>query len=268
MLIIGELINCTRSKVKEAVLGRDADYIRELAARQEEGGADYIDCNAGTAPEREVEDMRWLVETVQEATRLPLSIDSRNGEALRAGLEAHRNGQPFVNSVTLEKELPGLIFPLVSEHGARVVCLCMQDSGVPYQAAEKVEVARALVGRAEAAGVPLEHLYVDPAVLPVSTVAEAGVACLDALRTIKREMPQVHLTAGLSNISFGLPGRRLLNAAFLAMAMAAGLDSAIADPTDVNTMSALRAAALLLGQDEWGAAYLKAFREGHLGELK
>ncbi len=268
MLLIGELINCTREKVRSAVVNRDGDYIRDLAARQDTAGADYIDCNAGTAPDREVEDMAWLVQTVQEATPRPLSIDSGNPDVLRAGLERHRNGQPFVNSVTLQKEQPDRILPLVREYGARVVCLCMEDAGLPSEAEAKLRVAKALMERADAAGIPRENLYLDPAVLPVSTVPQAGRACLEAMRAIKAEMPEVHLMAGLSNVSFGLPARRLLNATFLAMAMAHGLDSAIADPTDVHLMSALRAASLLLGQDEWGAEFLKAFREGRLGEPK
>ena len=268
MLLIGELINGTREKVRAAILGREADYIRELAARQDAAGADYIDCNAGTTPDREVDDMCWVVDTVQEATARPLSIDSGNEKALQAGLERHRNGQPFVNSVTLEKDRPERIFPLARQHKARVVCLCMEHTGMMHQAEEKVRVARALAERAEAAGVPLENLHVDPGLLPVATVPQAGRACLEAFRAIKAEIPGVHLIAGMSNISFGLPARRLLNATFLAMAMAHGLDSAIADPTDAYLMSALRAARLLLGDDEWSAAYLRAFREGRLAEPK
>lgn len=267
MLLIGELINGTREAVRAAILRRDGDYISELASRQDAAGADYIDCNAGTLPEREVEDMCWLVETVQKATQRPLSIDSRNEEALRAGLERHRNGQAFVNSVTLEKGLPERIFPLAREHGARVICLCMEETGVAHSAQDKLRVARALVARAEQAGIAREQLYVDAAVLPVATFGQAGCEFLEAIRAIKAEMPQVHLIAGMSNISYGLPLRRLLNATFLSMAMAHGLDSAILDPTDPLVMSMVRAASLLLGQDEWGEAYLRAFREGRLADV-
>lgn len=265
MLIVGELINSSRKKVADAIARRDAGYIKALATRQAEAGAHLIDVNCGTFLEGEPEVMGWLVDLVQEAVDLPLCIDTPNPEAMRAGLERHRNGRPMVNSVTDEPGRAEAMLPLVLEHKARVVALCMSGSGVPSSADERVEVARRLVGRLVDAGVPQEDIFVDPVVAPICTDPKAGEEFLEAVRRIRSDLPDVHIICGLSNISFGLPKRKLLNRNFLIMAMAAGLDSAILDPTDVDTMADIVASEALLGRDAFCMSYIEAYRSGKLG---
>ena len=187
---------------------------------------------------------------------------------MRAGLERHRNGRPLVNSLTDEPGRAEAMLPLVLEHRTRVVALCTSASGVPSSAGDRVEVARRLVGRLVEAGVREEDIFVDPVVSPVCTDPEAGEAFLEAVRRIRTEMPGVHIICGLSNISFGLPERKLLNRNFLVMAMSAGLDSAILDPTDPQVAADILASEALLGRDAFCMGYIDAYRSGKLKGLR
>ncbi len=264
MLVVGELINASRKKVGEAIARKDADYIKKLARRQVEAGADFVDVNCGTFVGQEIELMGWLVDVVQEAVEKPLCIDTPNPEAMKAGLERHRNGRPMVNSVTDEPGRMEAVLPLILEHKAKVVALCMSGAGMPRSAEERVEVARRLVGKLTEAGVPSDDIFVDPVVVPVGTDPQAGRAFLEAVRQIHEDLPEVHIICGLSNVSFGLPLRKLLNRNFLIMAMAMGLDAAILDPTDARAMADICAAEALLGRDAFCMQYIEAYREGKL----
>jgi len=266
MILIGELINGTRKAIKEAIAAKDAALIRNLARAQAEAGAAFIDCNPGTVGEQESSDMRWLVENVQAVTDQPVTFDSPNAEALRAGLGAY-GGQatPMINSITLEGDRVGRILPLVTEHGTNVIALAMSDRGVPDDVASRVENANQLIGACTEAGVPPERIFLDPVITMVAQDACAAMKVLEAVRTIRAGHPQVHITAGLSNISFGLPHRALLNRAFLAMMTAAGMDSAICDPLDQDLMAMMAAAEALTGRDEFCMGYIGAARAGKLG---
>ncbi|HID09825.1 MAG TPA: methyltetrahydrofolate cobalamin methyltransferase [Candidatus Latescibacteria bacterium] len=264
MLVVGELINASRKKVGEAIARRDADYIKKLARRQAEAGADFVDVNCGTFVEGEAELMGWLVDVVQEMVEKPLCIDTPNPEAMKVGLERHRNGRPMVNSVTEEPGRMDAVLPLILERKAKVVALCMSRAGMPSSAEERVEVARRLIGKLAEAGVPLDDIYVDPVVVPVGTDPQAGRAFLEAVRLIHEEFPEVHIICGLSNVSFGLPLRKLLNRNFLVMAMAMGLDAAILDPTDSGTIADICAVEALLGRDPFCMQYIEAYRGGRL----
>lgn len=265
MHIIGEQINGTRKKVGEAILARDAAFIQELALAQVQAGANRLDVNAGTTPDREPEDMRWLVETVQRATDTPLCIDSPNPAALRAGLELAKH-QAMVNSTTAESARAGEVIPLAAKYNCLLIGLTIDDSGMPNTTAGRVEIAGRIIELAQNAGLAPENIYIDPLVRAVATEPEQGRALLDATRLIREKFEQVHVVYGLSNISFGLPARSFLNRTFLAMAMACGLDAAIINPTDKQMIAVLHAAQALLGQDEFCCNYLAAFRAGLLGE--
>lgn len=260
MIIIGERINATRSAVKAALEARDGEAIANEARQQADAGAAYLDVNGGSRPEAELENMKWLCETVQAAVSLPLCIDSANPEVIEAGLKLHRNGRPMINSITMETGKHERVLPLVKEYGAGVVALCMDDDGIPKTAAGRIGVVERLVGEAGRVGVPLSAIYVDPLVMALSADNGAGQVALQTLAGIKGRWPEINTTCGLSNISFGLPNRKLLNRTFFAMLMAAGLDSAIIDPLDPQMMAAALAGPALLGQDEYCMKYLKGYR--------
>jgi cobalamin-dependent methionine synthase I len=264
MLIIGEKINGTRQKVGTAVLARDADFIKELAVKQVEAGAVILDVNAGTPVEREPEDLVWLVDTVQEAVDVQLCLDSPNPRALAAAISRVKR-TPMLNSISGERHRIEGVLPLVREHGCPVVALALDDAGIPKTVEERLAIVRRLIGETRKAEVPDGNLYIDTLVLPVATQQDAGMTAFEAMRAVKTEFPEVHLTVGLSNISFGLPDRHLINRVFLALAMAAGLDSAIADPTERELMREMLAAELVLGHDAFCRRYTTAYRKGRYG---
>ena len=263
MLIIGERINATRKRIGRAILARDAEFIAREAKTQAEVGATYIDCNAGRDPEREVEDLEWLVSTVQDAVDLPLSIDSANPHAVAAALDLTRK-KPIINSVTAEKGRIAGVMPLVRKHEALVVGLCMGDGGMPTGAKQRIEAAEEIVRAAGELGIPTDRIYFDPLVVPVSTSANEAIAVIETVRHIMTQFEGAHTTCGLSNISFGLPKRNTLNRTYLAMLMAAGLDGVIMDPTDPYMMSTVLAAQAITGRDEWCMEYIRASRADRL----
>lgn len=263
MIIIGERINGTGKRVQEAVVGRDADYFVEEAKRQTEAGAHYLDLNAGTTPERENDDLVWLVKTVEAAVETPVCLDSANVEALRAGLETATR-PAMINSASAEEARLKPVLELAQSHDARVVCLTMDQSGLPKTAEQRVEIAKRIADAADGIGIPQDHLFMDPLARAVGVENEQGAAFLEGVAGIRGALPDVHITCGLSNISFQLPARRLLNRTFLAMAIAHGLDSAIVDPLDGGLMATIAAAAALLGEDEMCMDYIGAYRAGRL----
>ncbi|MEW6243468.1 MAG: methyltetrahydrofolate cobalamin methyltransferase [Bacillota bacterium] len=263
MFIVGEKINTSRKKINQAVVARDADYILKVAGEQLDAGADMIDVNAGTLVDGEPDALRWLVQIIQERFDVPLCIDSPNSAALLAALSVHK-GRAMVNSVTMEKERMSAILPVVLRFGCKVVALCMDDNGIPDTAQQRLDIARRLVARLESEGINREDIYLDPLVRPISTGDNFGMAVLDTLRGISAELPGVHTICGLSNVSYGLPERALLNRTFLAMCIASGLDSAILDPNDNRLMACLHSAWALAGRDKFCRKYLKAHRAGKL----
>lgn len=262
MFIIGELINCTRKRVGAATQNKDADYIQEIARHQANAGADMLDVNGGIAG-REAECLTWLVNAVQETVDIPLCLDSADPEALRAALPLCRH-RPMINSITDEPARFRAVLPLLKEYHARVIALCMGEGGPPSGVEDRVVTACRLVDRLTAEGIALDNIYVDACVLPASTGPEHGKAVLEAIGQIRARYPGVHLSAGVSNVSFGLPVRKLLNEVFLLLLMARGLDAAIVDPCDRQLMMNIKAAEALLGRDEYCADYLRAYREGKL----
>lgn len=265
MLIVGELINTSREKIATAVEEKDAQYIKEIARKQVEAGADYIDVNAGTRTQDEPEMLKWLVETVQEEVDAPLCLDSPNTEALKAALESHK-GRPMINSISAEKERYDQVLPLVLDYDTEVIALCMDDEGIPDTGQERLDIAENLADNMLKAGVKEEDIYFDPLLKPVSVNTEFGNEVLDAIEMIHKKYPGVHTICGLSNVSFGLPNRRLLNRAFLVMCMTKGLDAVILDPLEINIMSLLKASEVLLGRDDYCMQYIKAQRAGELVE--
>jgi 5-methyltetrahydrofolate--homocysteine methyltransferase len=264
MIIIGEKINTSLKAIRPAVENMDAAAVQEVAKKQAEAGAQYIDVNCGTFPYKEPELLEWLVNTVHAVTDLPLCIDSPNPEAMRTALKAYKGTKPLINSVTAEKDRFNSVFPLVKEYNTSIIALCMDDSGMPETADQRVKIADWLINSMTKEGVQISDIFIDPMVRPVSTGTHYGTVALETIRRVMTEFPGVHTTCGLSNISFGLPARKIINQTFLISAVAAGLDSAILDPLDKKIMSFVYSSELLQDKDEFCMNYLTAFREGKM----
>jgi 5-methyltetrahydrofolate--homocysteine methyltransferase len=263
MLIVAERINSSRKAINQAIKAKDADFICSEARAQAEAGAHYIDVNAGSFVGQEAECLCWLVEIVQAVTTLPLCIDSPNAEAVAAALRIV-NRPAMINSVSLEEERKVGMMPLVQKYGTKVVVLCQSDEGMATTVSDKVKIAEQMVEALTKDGVALGDIYIDPLVYPIATDTRSAIAALGAIEKIMQLFPGVHTICGLTNVSFGLPVRKLLHKTFLAIAMSHGLDSVIMDPTDHQLMASLVAAAALLNRDEFCAGYIKAYRKGKL----
>jgi 5-methyltetrahydrofolate--homocysteine methyltransferase len=263
MIIVGERINGTSHRVRDAIVARDSDFIAEQAVLQADVGAHYIDANAGTGPDREVEDMAWLVETIQDAADRPVCVDSASAGALKAGLEVHQ-GQALLNSATAEESRQQPVLELAQAHGARLIALTLDDSGLPKTGADRVAIAKRLSQAAEDMGIGRQDLFIDPLARSIGVENDQGIAFLEAVAGIREALPGIHIICGLSNISYQMPSRKLLNRTFLAMAIAKGLDAAIFDPLDQSLMAVICAAQALLGRDEMCMEYIRAHRAGRL----
>lgn len=263
MIIVGELLNASRKPVAAALEAGDRAAVARLAADQVAAGADYVDVNAGLFEDREAELLCWLVETVQSASDVPCCLDSPNPEAIEAALAVHR-GTPMINSVSLERERWERLLPLLRGTGLQVVALCMSDEGMPVTCDQRLAIAGRLIEGLTGAGIPLDHIYLDPLVQPVSTDTACAAEFLGAVEEIMKRWPGVHTLCGMSNVSFGLPERRRINEAFLVMAVSRGLDGAILNPLDRRMAAALTTAEMLAGRDDFCARYLEAYRGGLL----
>jgi 5-methyltetrahydrofolate--homocysteine methyltransferase len=264
MLIVGERINTSRKAIRPAVEKKDTVFIQEEARKQAQAGATMIDVNCGTFVNNESEYLEWLVETVQQAVDLPLCIDSPNPEGIKVALGHHRNGKPLLNSITAQSDRFDQILGLIIEHRSSVVALCLDDKGMPESTDDVLRIASTLVEKLTSAGVPEGDIYIDPVVRPVGTNPIYGKIVLESIGRIASEFESVHTICGLSNVSYGLPLRKLLNQNFLTMCLCAGLDAVILDPLDQRMMSNLMASQALLGEDEMCLKYITAFREGRL----
>ena len=262
--IIAERINMTRKRIKKEVWDRNAEYIVKQVKRQEEVGGTHIDINAGGDPAKEIDDMKWLTEVVMGATELPLVFDSCLPEAIRAGLEICNRPGTIINSITGEQSRMDGILPLVEEYNTGVVCLTMDDDGMPEDLDGRMRITRNIADLLGKRGFGVDRAHFDHLVRPASTNPGQARAILDAITRTREEFPNAHICLGLSNISFGLPVRNNLNRAFLAMLIAAGADGAIVDPCEEGMMNTLFSARAVLGLDEYCMEYLQAHRGGKL----
>lgn len=262
MLIVGELINTSRSVVSENVDKKDDNFIRELAKKQAEAGAHFIDINCGTKGAREAEVMQWLIENVKQVVDLPLSIDSSNPAVIDAGLAAVGSDNVILNSISSEKDRYKGMLPLALKYKTRVIALSMDDKGIPKTAEEKFKVGKQLIDNLIKEGIPVENIYLDLLVQPLSVSDRSGLELLNALKMFKEQMPEVKIISALSNISFGLPNRKMLNRIFLVQTLTMGMDAYILDPTDKEVMGFMYATEALTGQDKYCGRYLAAHRKG------
>ena len=261
MKIIGEKINGTRKRVAQAIAERDADFIKDLAQKQAEAGSTWLDVNAGTHPEKEPDDLVWLIENIQSVIETPLSLDSANPKALEIAIKVV-NRTPLINSISGEPERLEKILPIVAEHGCEVIALAMDEKKIPETFDKRMEVIDKVIEATRAAGVADDKIYLDPLAMTIATMNQSAVIACDTIRAAHEKYPEAHFTMGLSNISFGLPSRKQVNRGLLILAMQAGLDSAILDPLDKELQAAIVTTELLLGNDKHCLNYLKASRKG------
>ncbi len=260
-VVIGERINPTGRKALAAEMAAgNFDTVVADALAQVEAGAQMLDVNAGIPLADEPGILAHTVELVQSITDVPLSIDSSIVEALEAGLSVYR-GKALVNSVTGEDEQMERVLPLVARHGAAVVAITNDETGISEDPDVRFEVARKIVSRAEDHGIPREDVVVDPLVMPIGAMGTAGRQVFRLLGRLRDEL-RVNSTCGASNVSFGLPNRTGLNAAFLPMAIASGLTSAITSPLHAEMLQAVKAADVLMGNDEHCTSWIARNGDG------
>lgn len=257
-VIIGEKLNPTGiKKLGQALVERNMDYVKHLAKRQVDWGADVLDVNVGHPQIEEAEVMPLVVEAVQSVVDVPLCIDSNEPKILEAGLNAIKGGKPLVNSVNGEEKQLSTVLPIVKARGAAVIGLTIADEGIPPTAEGRLAAAAKVIERATKIGIPIEDIVIDPLVMTVGHDSKAATVTLKAIELIKKEF-DVNISLGASNVSFGLPDRHSVNAAMLSIAMLTGATTSITDPIKLG--GTIRATDLLMGRDPNSMRYLKYFR--------
>lgn len=267
MIIIGEKINGTIPSVKAAIERKDADYIAALAVKQTEAGATYIDVCASTAPEFEIETLKWLMDIVQNATDTPLCLDSPNPRVIEAVFK-YANKPGLINSISEEGDKCEVLLPLLEGNSWQVVGLTCDNKGIPSDVETKVAITKIMVEKAAKYGITPDRIHIDPCVMALSTENNSMLNFAEEIRQIKALYPTIHVTGAISNMSFGLPVRSLLNKTCMAFAMEAGMDSAVIDPLNRDIMGTIFATYALLGQDKHCRKYSKAYRQGQIGPVK
>lgn len=265
MIIIGEKINGSIPSAGKAIAERNEAWIRNLARIQEDAQADFLDCCASVNV-NELETMKWLIDIIQDETDAKICVDSPDPRVCAKGIEFCKK-VGIVNSVSLEGDKIDVIFPVIANTKWGCVALLSGDKGIPSTAAARLENFKRLMDRATAFGIAPNRLYIDPLVEGLATNQQSLLTFNETCRGIKALFPDVHITSGLSNISYGLPVRKSLNMAFMTLAMQAGMDSAIVDPTNRDMMGAIYATQALLGDDDYCMEYISAYRENLFGPL-
>jgi cobalamin-dependent methionine synthase I len=259
MIIIGERLNSSRSAVHDALAGRDETYLVEQARLQERAGASYIDLNTSALLDKELETLRWAIPLLQGNVSIPLALDTPDPQVMEMALKLHR-GRPLLNSLTGENAKIESLLPLIKDFKPQVIILCLDDNGLPAEAHQALSVAQRMAELLSRQGLDEEDIFVDPLVRPLGADSGAASLFLESLKIIKKTLSGVKTVAGLSNVSFGLPERGLLNRTLLVLAMEAGLDAAICDPLDKELRAALAAASAVLGRDPFLKDFLRFFR--------
>lgn len=260
MIIIGEKLNGSIPSVAKAIADKDAELIKERARKQAEAGATFLDVCASVEEEVEVETLKWMIDLVQEVTDTPICVDSPSAKSCVAAIPfCKRPG--LVNSVSLEGDKIDTIFPVIADTDWECVALLCDNDGIPDSVERRMKVFHGIMEKAKEYGIAPSRLHIDPLVVTLSTDETALTVFADCCRQIKAEYPEIHITSGLSNISFGLPVRKNINQAFMVLAMNAGMDSAIVDPTNKNMIGMIYATDALLERDEYCLNYIGKFQD-------
>ena len=263
MIIIGEKINGFVPRTGQAIEERDGEYIKEIAKAQAEAGAAYLDCCPATN-EGALDIMEWMVGLIQEATDTPIALDSPSADILVESMKfVNRPG--MINSISIAGDKIEKIFPLIAGTEWKVVAMLDDEDGIPSTAEGRISVFKRLLEKMDEYDVKPDQVFVDPLVETLGTNEESCTVFTQACCEVRQLCPDIHITSGLSNISFGLPARKVVNMAFMVLAMNAGMDSAIIDPLNRDMIGIIYATDALLGNDEYCMEYLAAYREGLFG---
>ena len=266
MIIIGEKINGSIPSAGKAIAERNEEWIRHLARIQEDANADYLDCCASVNV-NELETMKWMLDIMQDETSTKICVDSPDPKVCVDALPFCKK-PGLVNSVSLEGDKIDVIFPAIADTKWNVVALLSGEQGIPSSVEERMVNFDKLMEQAAKYGIAANRIFVDPLVEGLATNQESLLTFAAVCREIKAKFPQIHITSGLSNISFGLPVRKMLNMAFMTLAMQAGMDSAIVDPTNRDMMGIISATDALLGNDDFCVEYISAYRDNLFGPVK
>ena len=270
MIIIGEKINGSIPAVAEAIAKRDSEFIKNRARVQAEAGATFIDCCASVPEVEEVETLKWMIDCIQEATDLPISVDSPSPDVLVQAYKFCKRPGLF-NSVSGEGDKIDKIFPEMAKpenKGWQVIALLSDDTGIPKCAADRLRVFDKIMAKAKEYGISPDRIHIDPLVEMLCTSENGIETNTEVISTVREKYPTIHITAAISNISFNLPVRKMINLGFTVLAMNAGLDSAILDPTNRDMIGLIYATEALLGLDDYCMEYIGAYREGLFGPVK
>jgi 5-methyltetrahydrofolate--homocysteine methyltransferase len=266
MIIIAEKINGSIPSVAKAIAEKDEAFLRDLAVRQSEAGATFIDVCSSVAPEVEFDTMRWMLDLVQDATDTPISVDSPNAECL-VQLLPYVKKPGLVNSVSGEGNKIDLVFPAIADTKWEVMALLSDDTGIPKSAADRLRVFDKIMAEAEKYGIAPNRIHIDPLVEMLCTSEDGIAMVIEVITSIKKRYPTIHISGAVSNISFNLPARKLVNIGFVVLAMNAGMDSAIFDPLDKQLLGVIYATEALLGMDDFCMEYITAFREERIAAV-
>lgn len=259
-VIIGERINPTRrKKLAESMTAGDFSIVQEDALKQIQAGAQVLDVNAGIPGCDEPDLLRKAVQAVLEVAQTPLCLDTANPDALEAALEVYP-GKALINSTTAEVSMMARVFPLAKKYGAAVIGVITDENGIPATPQDRLKVAQKLIATAADYGIPPEDILIDCLALTVGADSNAGRVTLDAMELVQQEL-RVNLSLGASNVSFGLPDRKIINTAYLALGIGRGLTAAITDPTVPEIKTIILASDLLMGRDEYAMRWIKAYRQ-------
>jgi 5-methyltetrahydrofolate--homocysteine methyltransferase len=263
-LIIGEKLNSTNAKMRKIFENRDIDELLAVAEAQIEGGASWIDINAAMLMDKELDAVLWAGKAILERFDRGISADSPDMGVLEK-CAAEFGERCIINSLTADEELLGRMIPILSQTGAGVIIMLKTTDGIPPRADERLCLAREAAEMAEESGVPSSRIFFDPVLQPVATGSEGLETALSTLRSLAGELPDFHRVGGLSNVSYGLPKRKVVNRAFLSMAVSHGLTAVICDPTDGSLIDTLKAAEALAGVDPGCLRFLKHYRASKKG---
>ncbi|OGX24532.1 MAG: methyltetrahydrofolate--corrinoid methyltransferase [Omnitrophica WOR_2 bacterium RIFCSPHIGHO2_02_FULL_45_21] len=261
MFIIGELINGMYKDIAKSIQDKDKTVIQKKALEEIKAGADALDVNCGPASKDPLNDIQWLVRTIQEVTDSPLAIDSSRPQVIEAGLKASEN-RAIINSTTADEEKLEILVPLAIKYNAKLIGLTISKKGIPQNKDQRLELAATIVAFAQGKGLPIEDLYLDPIVMPVNVAQAQMKDILESLREFKIiSQPSPKTVVGLSNVSQGTCQRGLVNRTFLIMAVACGLDAAILDPLDKELVDSAITSDLILNKQIYCDSFLDAYRK-------
>lgn len=268
MILIGEKINGSIPSCAAAIAARDDGYIKDLAKRQADAGADFIDCCA-SVKDNESETLAWMIEAIQSVTDCPIAIDSPDVSAIIDAMPLCKMPGMF-NSVSGEGDKLDTAFPLLAKPENskwQIMALLCDDTGIPKSAAKRIEVFEKIMDKAAQYGIDEKRIYIDPLVEMLCTTddGEGAFMILDVIKQIRSARPKIHISGAISNISFNLPVRRLVNQAFAVLAIGAGMDAAVLDPLNRDLRGVILASEVMLGLDDLCIEYVSAYREGVFG---